>query len=116
MYDKGNGGSRLKNNVIVTLGWWHTYKIASYTVYKKFSKSFFAGCYHSLFPSKPFREHPQYLSLVIEQLSYVRLAYPFFKDQLQEALDSDHLLDHSKIELMNLQSLCEFFIPTVRVR
>ena len=113
MYDPKGAASELKRYVIPSLGWWHSYKMASYAIYLKYADTFFAGCFHALWPAKAFYPHPKYLSTVIMHLSLVRLAYPGFKTELDNALSSDDTGLSSKMHLLNLQSLCEFFIPVV---
>lgn len=46
-------------------------------------------------------------------LSYVRLAYPSFRQPLNEALSVRGLSLIKKQQLTNLRDLCEFFIPVV---
>ena len=112
MYDLTDGGKRARERIVVSLGFWHSYKHVNLALYKKFAPTFLAGCFHCLYPHQPFYPKPSYLSIVIVMLTMVRLAYPSFKDDLVHALTLD-LGRGSRAHLLNLQTLCEFFIPVV---
>jgi hypothetical protein len=112
MYDHSGAGEKLRQFCSLHLAWWHNYKHASLCLWKFFAKDFFAGMHHCLFPGHPFYVSPP-LSSVITQLSYVRLGYPAFREDLRKALSNENLQRHNKTVLSNLQCLCEFLIPVV---
>jgi hypothetical protein len=112
MYDLNDGGARARTRVVLTLGYWHTYKQANFLVYAAFAKSFMAGCFHTLFPNIPFWPKPRHLSTIITMLTYIRLAYPAFKERLADALTLEIGTAQTQ-HLINLQVLCEFYIPVV---
>jgi hypothetical protein len=112
-YDPSGVGKRAKDKMILTLGWWHSYKVACYTIFKRYKDSFMAGCFHAMFPTNTFSPKPFYFTRVIHQLSTIRLAYPKFRVLLKETLELDNLHRDSKINLMNIKCLCEFLIPAV---
>jgi hypothetical protein len=112
MYDLSDGGQRARTRTVITLGYWHSYKQANFLVYKAFAKSFMAGCFPSLFPNIPFFPKPRHLSSIVTLLTYIRLAYPTFRDALATALSGDVGAAQRK-HLENLQALCEFYIPVV---
>jgi hypothetical protein len=113
MYDPCGIGDQLRTFVFVNLGTWHTYKHASLLVYRRFANVFMAGLYHSLYPNSIFFEKPR-LAACTQMFVMIRMAYPSFKANLEEALThEDKLLPQSKICLENLKDLCEFYIPTV---
>jgi hypothetical protein len=101
--------------VTCVMGFWHIYKHASKSIYEIYANSFIAGCFLTLFPAAQFRARTRYLSSIVTVLSYIRLSYPMFRDQLIEALDDDDddMFASSKIHLNNLQALCEYIIPAV---
>lgn len=47
-------------------------------------------------------------------LTYVRLAYPSFKQYLMTSLNNPLLNVRQRSLLENLKGMCEFFIPVVR--
>jgi hypothetical protein len=112
MYDLSDGGERARTRTVLTLGYWHSYKQANFLVYKAYATSFMAGCFHTLFPNIPLFPKPRHLSSVVTLLSYIRLAYPTFRDALATALSGDLGYAERK-HLENLQVLCEFYIPVV---
>ena len=48
-------------------------------------------------------------------LSYIRLAYPSFRQQLLDLLGRGDLSVRQRTYLTNLRDLCEYFIPVVTV-
>jgi hypothetical protein len=113
MYDKSGGGKAARQYILVTLPWWHSYKMACNLVWRKFSNTFIAGSWHTLYPNDTFTTKPHYLTSIVSHLSLIRLSYPNFKHALDQALGSDNLTGTSLVYLTNLRSLCEFFIPVV---
>ena len=112
-YDQSDGGKRIRDRIVVTLGLWHVYKHTCFAVYDRFADCFIAGCFHSLFPGGIFKRKPQYLSTIVTIFTYIRLAYPTFRQQLDNALAREDVSDSSKQHLINMKSLCEFYIPAV---
>ena len=113
IYDKTCAGNHLGEVLIPTLAWWHTYKTSTYLVYAKYAKTVFAGLHHTLFPSNIFFLKPTYLTNCLLLFQYTRLAYPVFSESLKTALRRRDLSEASRAHLTNIQSLCEFFIPSV---
>jgi hypothetical protein len=113
MYDKSGGGKLARQHIIVTLPWWHSYKMACNLVWRRFSNSFLAGSWHALYPNDTFSQKPHYLTSVVSHLSMIRMSYHNFKHALDQAMDSGTLPEKSLVYLTNLRSLCEFFIPVV---
>ena len=115
MYCKSNGGKDIRENVCSTLAWWHSYKTACYLLYKKFAKSLFAGCFHALYPSNIFYIKPSNLTSILAIFQYIRIGYPSFKAELEEAMINPLLTPKSLAHLRNIKSICEFFIPAVNI-
>jgi len=112
-YDKSECCKKLRQFTSVHLAWWHNYKWASRKIFEVFGKDFIAGMFHTLFPSVNFNMKYMSHTTINTYLTYIRLAYPSFRQQLVSALRKDDLTEHARQVLMNLQSMCEFFIPVV---
>ena len=115
MYDRTDGGKRARDRIMVSLGLWHNYKQANMLLFGRLADSWFAGCFHALFPNKAFYPRPRHLSAIVTLFTYVRLAYPSIKHQLEQSLSRDDLPNAHRNMLLNLQVTCEFFIPVVRI-
>ena len=97
----------------VSLAWWHNYKWASKRILVVFGLDFIAPMFHFLFPARSFDVMKISHTSTTTLLSYIRLAYPSFRSQLQEALADPILEPRQNVMLTNLLHLCEFFIPVV---
>ena len=95
------------------LGTWHVYKMATTCVWRLFGADFIAPLFHQFFPNSKFPVSPR-LVLSSRILSLIRLSYPTFRPHLLSALAKEALTDKQKAHLLNLQQLCEWFIPKVR--
>jgi hypothetical protein len=84
MYDPCGIGTKLRTFVFVNLGTWHTYTHASLLVWKRFADVFLAGLYHTLYPNSMFFLKPRLVALT-QMFVYVKMAYPDFRDSLNEA-------------------------------
>ena len=115
MYDKNDRGRCLRESVVCTLGWWHSFKTAAFLIYHRFHADIFAGLFHSLYPANEFFPKPSNLSGILALMSFINIGYPEFKAPLQAALANDDLDPNMKNHLLNIQSLCEFFIPVVTI-
>jgi hypothetical protein len=113
MYCRSQGGKELKTMIVNTLGWWHSYKTACYLLYNKLSRSLFAGCFHALYPANIFYAHPSNLTTILTIFQYIRIGYPEFKQELARVIIQAKVNKKCMAHLQNIQSLCEFFIPTV---
>jgi hypothetical protein len=115
MYEKTNAGASLRKYTFCSLAWWHSYKWTTQQAVKVFSSDFLAPWFHHLWPNREFSvskiSHPARTTY----LSYIRLAYPKFREQLKNALDRAGLNQRQVALLTNLRDLCEFFIPVVSV-
>jgi hypothetical protein len=112
MYDKSYGGVHLRKEMVCTLAWWHTYKTAAFKIYKAFTSSVFAPLFHTLFPANIFFTKPSTLNSVVALFQYIRIAYNDVKRDIERALETN-LSANMKNHLLNLKSLCVYFIPTV---
>lgn len=113
MYDTSNAGRRLRRYMGVSLAWWHSFKWATKRIVVTFACDFIAPMFHSLFPTKEINPMKLSHTSACTLLSYIRLAYPSFRQPLEAALANPVLLPRQKEILQNLLYLCEFFIPVV---
>jgi hypothetical protein len=112
MYDKSGCGRRLRKFMSVSLAWWHNYKWATKMIARIFSSDFFVPLYHHLFPDRQCVINNISHTSLVTMCTYIRLAYPSFRLQLQQAMNGI-LNTRQKILLTNMTDLCEFFIPVV---
>lgn len=106
--------SEFRKNTFCYLGTWHIYKMASTCVWRMFGADFIAPLFHDFFPKTLFPWNPR-LVLSTRIFSLIRLTYPTFRNELKEALEKEALPEVERIHLVNLRSLCEWFIPRVSV-
>ena len=111
-YDTSGLGQEFRQTFGLTMGWWHCYKQANIAVWKFASAHFLGPMFHSLIPRHGFKKSPKLISIVT-YFSYIRLAYPTFKDQLMRAILNPYVSNNNMRHLKNLRTLCEYFIPTV---
>ena len=113
MYDPTGVGERMRKHVFINLGLWHTYKHVSLLIWRKFGQTIIAGLWHFLYPDGSWFSKPK-LQIVTKIFTLIRLAYPSFKKDLEEALAIAHeLREQTRVCLQNLQDLIEYFIPAV---
>ena len=97
------------------LGTWHPYKQANVVLWNHWGPRVFAPLFHELIPDANFNAKAS-LTTIVTFLTYVRLAYPGFKSNLDETLKEVLEAQQDAIavsHLRDLRKLCEFFIPTV---
>ena len=117
-YDRSKVLDCLRRETAVFLELWHNYKQATLDVYKKFSAVFLAPMWHDLFPSRFFPEHNPALKRSVPlataatTLTWVRLAWRYFKKDWEEAMAQVTDLGARQM-LLNLRDLCLYFIPLV---
>ena len=115
MYDKKSGGKRFRERCSVSLAWWHSFKWTTKAIMIVFSNDIIAPLFHHLFPSNQYSPEKMKLSSHTTMLTFIRLSYPLFRDELKEAVNRGGLTERSQTLLDNIYSLCEFFIPTVSI-
>jgi hypothetical protein len=113
MYDSSGAGIHLRKFMGVSLAWWHNYKWVSKRIIVAFSNSFIGPMFHYLNPTQRWSPTTVKHSAASTYLSYIRLAYPSFKHHIDNALANRSTRPEARQLLMNLQHLCEFFIPVV---
>jgi hypothetical protein len=113
IYDRSSSGRKLGKYCGVSLAWWHNYKWATKKILQVFACDFFGPLFHHIFPSRKFTPGKSSLSSNATILTYVRLAYPMFRNQLANAIAMPTLNVRQKTLLQNLTDLCDFFIPVV---
>ena len=105
----------MRSWLTVTLGTWHPYKQASQVVWRHWADRVFGPLFHDLIPDANFNVKAR-LSTVTTFLTYVRLAFPHFRTELNEArarLKADGNKRKELSQLNDLSRLCRFFIPVV---
>ena len=113
MYDSSGCGIQFRMFSAVSLAWWHSYKWTTKQIVRVFQTDWIVPFYHHLFPDREFHlDKIQHTSLVT-YCTYIRLAYPGFKAELQQALLKEHLTLRQRALLTNLSDLCECFLPVV---
>lgn len=115
MYDSEGYGRNLRKYMGVSLAWWHSFNWATKRILVVFNTDFIAPMFHSMFPEVTFRVDQTSHAAGCTYLSYIRLAYPSFQQQLAAALAMPLLQPNQRTILTNLLHLCEFFIPVVHV-
>ena len=115
MYDITDGGRGLRQHNVCGLAWWHTYKHCAIEVWRKFANMLFAPLAHNLYPNGRFFLEGSSLVMIVMHFMYVWIAYAGFKQLLEQTLARDDLNDANRTALQDLQFLCEFAIPAVRV-
>ena len=99
----------------VTLGIWHPYKQPCQVVWETFLPRVFGRLFNEIVPNANVFKSPK-LKHQVTFMSYCRLAYPHFKEQLADAMakarrdvEQPERFDY----LEDLHDLLEFFIPVV---
>ena len=113
MYDRSGCGVNLRKYVSVSLALWHNFKWCSYRLCEVYQADFIAPCYHSILPDTEFNLKLMKMPSITTLMSYMRLAYPKFQQQLIMARREQNLTPRSRNLLTNLYHLFEFFIPIV---
>ena len=113
-YDKSGGGKNFRKYCGISLAWWHSYKWATKYIMKVFSTDFIAPYLHFMFPSRTLNIEAMQHTNHVTYLTYIRLAYPSFKEELAIAMSRPGLTVKQRSMLRNLRDLCEYFIPVVR--
>ena len=113
MYDTSDRARNLRKYTGVSLAWWHSYKWATAKIMVVFGKDFIGPMFHQLFPTKEYAPTKMKLPAMTTYLSYIRLAYPNFRQQLLDLLHRGDLSARQQTYLNNLRDLCEYFIPVV---
>ena len=109
-------GAPLRNKLVVQLGTWHTYKQACTVVWRWWGPRVFAPLFHELISHANFSMSAK-LSSITRFLTIVRLAYPSFKQDLDDAIRGrSGLPDDERVamsQLRDLKKLLNFFVPVV---
>ena len=114
MYDASTCGRHLRKYVGVSLAWWHNYKWATARIFTVFAPDFIAPFYHSLFPDRSCDVNKMSHPAITTILSYMRIAYPSFRDALINAIESDDHMPPRSLDLLhNMYTMLEYFIPVV---
>ena len=115
MYDRSGAALRLRKYMGVSLALWHSHKWATKKIMQVFGKDLIAPMFHHLFPDREYAPEKMKLPAQNNYLTFIRLAYPTFREQLNTSLSRRDLTTRQRHVLQNLSDLCEFFIPAVLV-
>jgi hypothetical protein len=113
MYDTRGLGDGFRQNSVAIFGTWHVMKMLSTVVWRAFQDDFIGPLFHTMFPNNPFPTTPR-LIVCHRFFTLLRLAYPSFSNTVKLLLTKEGLAVKERNHLLNLQDMCEFFIPTVR--
>ena len=108
----------MRSWLCVQLGTWHPYKQANTVVWTHWAERVFGPLFNELIPNANFNKKAG-LSTVASFLTFVRLAYPSFRSELQAAIERVRASDQDVIamsHLRDIKKLVEFFIPAVRLQ
>jgi hypothetical protein len=105
---------QLREHTANALGFWHTFKMAHYLIFRQFALLFFGPLFHHIIPGHQFFHKPSRLINIQEWFTLLRLS---FDDEVQKALRSaiacDNINEYSKSVLQAFKDLCNYFIPVV---
>ena len=107
-YDILNGGAKLREEVSVSMVWWHTYKFVAAAVWKFFARDVFVPLFHHLFPGQHFYLAPKSLSVIISMFQIAKLAYGNYLDA-----EVTKVRKGGSIPAADFTFLCENAIPAV---
>jgi hypothetical protein len=113
MYDGSGCGVKFRKFAGVGLAWWHSYKWCTKYIMKVFANDFIVPFIHYMFPTRTVKLESMDHTNHVAYLTYIRLSYPRWKQELAEALAIPTLTVRQKTLLTNMQDLCEYFIPVV---
>lgn len=115
-YDPSGVGKPMRSWLCVQLGTWHPYKQANTLLWTHWSARIFAPLFNELISNANFQPKAR-LSTIAKFLTIVRLAFPSFRTNLEDALRHQQQLNTNRVavsHLRDLKKLLEFFIPVVR--
>jgi len=117
VYSKSAPMAEAKSWFAPTLGLWHSYKQGNIEVFRLYQQDILMGLHFKMTPGQPFYLQKKKLSPILMMLSWIRLAYPSFRDDLKSAI-TDMEANNSTSRagyrhLKNIEFLCEWFIPVV---
>ena len=115
MYDKSNSGIHLRKYVHASLALWHNYKWASAKLLQVFGRDFIAPLFHQIFPDRSIDISSMSHSMISTLLSYMRLSFPSFRDDLKNQYENANHGSLKWTQLNNMWHLLEYFIPVVMI-
>ena len=114
MYDRSDGGRRLRMFTSVNMAPWHNFKHGVELVWHTFAHEIFAPMYHYLYPTNKFAIKYQSPQEPLLHMMLLAHAYPSFKPALTEAKNNPDATLANQSLLADIEFLCEFCIPAVR--
>ena len=113
MYDPSRLGVPIKNDTVVFLGMWHSYKIACTKIHERYADILFGPFFHALGPKLKFSPRPRFLSAIETVFVYLFVAYKDIRLPLKRITDGGGLTEHSLAIATNIRTLFEYFLPQV---
>jgi hypothetical protein len=97
--------AEMESFLMPVLGFWHTFKTVSNWIWRQFAPTFIAPLFHRLHPRSKF--WPMSTKLVTQTFFFtiIRLAYPSFRKDLQEAIQSTPRRTHAFTHLVNMKAM-----------
>jgi hypothetical protein len=116
MYDRTDGGRIFRTYISCNLGWWHTYKLVAFKLWKEFAPNLIAPLWHHLYPNSQFHIKPSSFSSVLYHYLALHWSYPSFKDELKGLLEvpADQTSRRFTNTVKDLIFFFEYAVPTVR--
>jgi hypothetical protein len=103
----------LRESCAILLGLWHPMKMLMTHIFRRYFYVLWAPLLHELQPRARIINTAKTNKLHC-LFGFMRLAYPQFKDDLDQAIASlGSESSSSKVWLLNIRDLCEYFIPLV---
>jgi hypothetical protein len=119
IYSKNAAMAGTRSWFAPSLGCWHSYKQGNIQVFRAFRHEFLAQLHFEMFPAQPWFANLARLPKLVLLFSWIRLAYPAFRQNLKDAITQMRLNEESTkagyVHLKNLEFMCEWCIPLVSV-
>ena len=104
----------MKEYVGVNMAFWHSYKKMSELIWSLGLLDYFGPIFHEICPRNLLKVKPP-LRIITTFFLYLMMAYGEFKLELDAGCKDKRLALNVRTKLLNLQDLCEFFIPVVGI-
>ena len=113
LYDRSDGGRKLRQFASVNLAPWHNLKHGIELIWKHWAHEVFAPIYHHFYPQNKFCIKYQSPQEPLMHMMLLVQAYHGFKDQLKSGIEMADARRANVCLLRDIEFLCEFAIPAV---
>jgi len=113
LYDRSDGGRRLRQFASVNLAPWHNFKHGIELIWHHWALSVFAPMYHHLYPQNKFCIKYQSPQEPLMHMMLLCQAYPSLKESLKSGIEQEGASKVNVCLLRDIEFLCEFAIPAV---